>query len=95
MRGGESFKLFNNAAAGTSSTVAIQGGKYDWAFVGTGSGTADLYMVGPDGSTGIKVATQITATTGHQVVDLAPGAYYAIIGTFSANYMTLTRLPEE
>lgn len=95
MGGGESFKLFNNVAAGTSSTVGIRGGKYDWAFSGSGSGTADLYMVGPDGSTGIKVATQITATTGHQVVDLAPGAYYSIVGTFTANYMTLTRIPGE
>jgi hypothetical protein len=94
MRAGEQAIFFNNAAAG-STTAYILGGKYLLVFAGTGTGTVDLFATALDGSQTAKVATQITATAGSQVLDLPPGTYKATIATFTANYLTLTRIPEE
>lgn len=93
MSAGESIILFSNAGAGTSAAKPLLGGKYQVIYVGTGAGAADLYKVGPDGSTGVKVATQIVATTGLQVLDLPPGSYYGIVSGFTASYLAVTRIP--
>jgi hypothetical protein len=95
MRAQEQVTLFNNTTNGTSATVTLEGGLYAVAYKGTGSGTVDLYVVGPDGSTGLKVITQITATTGYATAYLGPGSYYAVIATFTANYLALNRVPFE
>ncbi len=85
-------KPFVNAAAGTVK-FQLLGGIYCWDFVGTGSGTVDLKRLMPDGTTYLAVATQITATTGTQTsLYLPPGSYEAVIATFTANYLTITRL---
>lgn len=94
MRSGEQAIFFSNAAAGSVSRP-ILGGKYILQFNGTGTGTVDLFYTGSDGTTTVKAATQITATTGQQTLDLPPGTYKATIATFTANYLTLTRIPEE
>jgi hypothetical protein len=95
MRAQEQVTLFNNAGNGTSSTVTLNGGLYAVAYKGTGAGTVDLYAVGPDGATGLKVITQIVATTGYATAYLGPGSYYAVISGFTANYLTLNRVPIE
>jgi hypothetical protein len=70
MRAQESVKPFDNAAAG-SATFQLNGGRYAVVFKGTGTGTVDLLMLGPDGVTYVACSlTQITATTGYQVVEL-------------------------
>jgi hypothetical protein len=95
MRPGESVQPFKNTAAGTK-TFSLQGGQYMFAFVGTGTGTVDLKMLGPDGATYIPCGlTQITATTGQQVLFLPIGQYEVIIATFTANYVTLVRISQE
>jgi hypothetical protein len=94
MSAAESFTLFSNAAAATSAKVSLQGGLYQLDYLGTGSGAFDLYRVGPDGSTGIKVLTQLSASGGiNAVLYLPPGSYYGIAAGFSANYASLTRIP--
>jgi hypothetical protein len=95
MHAQESVKVATNAAAGTY-TFELRGGRYAVEFAGTGTGTVDVKGLGPDLTTFIPVGvTQITATTGYQVVELPPGQYEAIIATFTANYLTLTRVPAE
>lgn len=96
MRAQEIQKPFTNAAAATSTAFALGGGRYAFAFNGTGSGTVDLKMLGPDGATYQACGlTQITATTGFQVVELPPGTYEVVIATFTANYVTIARIPGE
>lgn len=95
MHAQESVKPFVNAAAGTVN-FELRGGRYAVEFVGTGTGTVDVKGLGPDASTSLAVGvTQITATSGYQVVELPPGLYSAIIATFTANFLTLTRVPAE
>ncbi len=63
MRGTQSIKAFTNAAAATV-TFELNGGRYSVDYVGTGAGTVDVSLLGPDQSTYIAVGvTQITATT--------------------------------
>lgn len=96
MRGTESVKPFVNAAAATSAAFSLGGGRYAVTFNGTGAGTVDLKTLGPDGATYIACGlTQIVATTGYQVVELAPGLYEVIVGGFTANYVSITRIPGE
>lgn len=95
MRGQEAARPFVNAAAG-SATFELRGGKYACDFTGTGTGTVDLSRLGPDGTTYIACGlTQITATTGSQVLDLPPGQYKVTVATFTANYVTITRIPSD
>jgi len=85
-----------NAAAGTYGPFELKGGMYAWTTNSTGTGTIDLKIIAGDGSTALAVATQITATTGFQTgIYLPPGQYEIVIGTFSANYVMLTRVPGE
>lgn len=95
MHAQENVTPFSNAAAGTAK-FSLRGGRYAVVYSGTGTGTVDLKMLGPDGTTYIACGlTQITATTGYQVVELAPGAYEVVIATFTANYVGITRIPAE
>lgn len=85
---------FVNAAAATSAAFELKGGRYAFEFMGTGTGTVDLKIVGPDGVTLLACGlTQITATAGWQVIDLPPGQYKVVIATFTANYVTISRVP--
>lgn len=95
MRAQESVKPFVNAAAGTA-LFELRGGRYAITFSGTGTGTVDVKGLAGDGVTYVAVGvTQITATAGYQVVELPPGQYEAVIATFTANYLTITRVPAE
>lgn len=96
MRANEVVRPFVNAVAGTSAAFELKGGAYAVEFTGTGAGTVDLKALGPDGATYIACGlTQITATTGFQTLPLPPGQYEVIIATFTANYVTITRIPGE
>ena len=65
-------------------------------FKGTGTGTVDMKQLAADGVTYIPCGlTQVTATTGFQIVEVPPGQYEVVIATFSANYVTLVRIPTE
>lgn len=95
MRATESVAPFVNAAAGTVK-FGLTGGKYGIIYSGTGTGTVDVKVLSGDGVTYTPCGvTQITATTGYQAIDLPPGQYEAVIATFTANYLTITRIPGE
>lgn len=95
MRAVDGYKL-QNVAAATYGPFPLQGGIYAWATKSTGSGTIDLKLILPDGTTALAVATQITATAGFQTsMYLPPGSYEIVIATFTANYVALTRVPTE
>jgi hypothetical protein len=82
----------SNVAAGTYK-FNLRGGSYWIEFNGTGSGTVDIKRLGPDGATYTARITQITATVGEQTISLPPGQYEAVIATFTANYLEVTRIP--
>lgn len=100
MRATEAFKL-NNVAAATypikpdgAGDAYLFGGRYEYTYRGTGSGTVDLQQLSPDGSTWEPVITQITAATyARNTVDIPPGRYRVVISGFTANFFTLTRVP--
>lgn len=95
MRGHDAVTPFNNAAAGTA-TFELKGGAYAFIFLGTGTGTVDMSVLGPDGVTYVACGlTQITATTGFQTLTLPPGQYRVVIATFTANYVRVVRIPGE
>lgn len=96
MRAQEAVKPFVNQAPATSAAFELRGGTYTLDFTGTGAGTVDVKRLGPDGVTFIACGvTQIVATTGSQTIDLPPGQYQAIIAGFTANYLTICRVPKE
>lgn len=96
MRAQEAVRPFVNAAPATSAAFELRGGRYAIEFAGTGAGTVDVKTLGPDGVTFIPCGvTQITATTGYQVVELAPGQYQVIVAGFTANFVTIARVPAE
>jgi len=85
---------FSNIAAGNTAAFALRGGRYSLLTKSTGTGTIDLKTLLPDGTTWQAVATQITATSGYQGgLDLPPGQYRFEIATFTANYLTVCRIP--
>lgn len=95
MAAGEAATPFVNAAAATSAGFPLVGGKYAIMYAGTGAGTVDLKLVGPDGTTLIACGvTQIVATTGYQAVSLPPGTYKGVISGFTANYLSVVRIVE-
>lgn len=94
MRAQEKVQVFNNDAAGTKTAV-LQGGRYVLQFIGTGAGTVDLKALGPDGVTLQAVMTQITASGVSPAMDLPPGTYSVVVASFTANYVTLIRVPME
>lgn len=96
MRGTESVRPFSNAAAATGAAFELKGGAYAFAYKGTGAGTVDLAMLGPDDTTFIACGlTQIVATTGFQTLTLPPGQYRVVITGFTANYVSVSRIPGE
>jgi hypothetical protein len=96
MRGQEVVRPFVNAAPATSAAFELRGGTYQVSFTGTGAGTVDLKELGPDGVTFIACGlTQIVATSGFQNLDLPPGQYEVIVAGFTANYVTVCRIPKE
>lgn len=85
---------FSNIAAGNTAAFQLRGGRYSLLTKSTGTGTIDLKVLLPDQVTWQAVATQITATAGYQGgIDLPPGQYRFEVSTFTANYLTVCRIP--
>lgn len=83
----------NIAATAGSTPFQLAGGLYQIETVSTGSGSIDLQKLGPDGTTWTARITQITATAGYAQATLPPGTYRWVVVTFTANYLSLTRIP--
>jgi hypothetical protein len=99
MRAQETVTFLSNAAAGTSSTFELHGGRYVLECAATGSGgTLALQGKGPDGATFVtippSIGTALTAS-GAVVYDLPPGQYQVVVTTLSAIYVNVSRVPEE
>lgn len=84
---------FSNIGAVTTSAFQLKGGKYGFMTKSTGAGTIDLQTLSIDGSTWLAVATQIVAVTGYNTVDVPPGQFRVVITGFTANFVTVTRVP--
>ncbi len=85
--------VFSNIGA-TTAQFALRGGRYSFMSKSTGTGTIDLQILLPDGSTWQAVATQVTATSGYQGgIDLPPGQYRVAIATFTGVYAAVCRIP--
>lgn len=95
MRGTDGINL-SNVAPGTTK-FGLSGGRYCLDTLSTGTGTIDVKQLAGDGATynGCGVTT-VSATSGFQTgIELPPGQYEIIIATFTANYISLTRIPGE
>lgn len=100
MRTTEAFKL-KNAAAGTypvkpdgNGDAYLFGGEYQLQGLMTGSGTVDLKQLQAGGSTWVPIITQITSSPiAQQTVKLPPGRFEIVISGFTANFISLTRVP--
>jgi len=93
MRSAEGFTL-DGVGAGTTEFV-LEGGMYAIASASSGAGTIDLTLKDRHGIAH-AVATQITATAGFQTgLYLPPGTYQIVIVGFTANYVSVTRVPIE
>jgi hypothetical protein len=98
MRSQEAVNIFANAAPGTSAQFELHGGTYQLSVAATGSGgTVTLSQLGPDGATFIPCASSSTALTaaGTQLYDLPPGQYKLVVGTLTAVYAIICRVPKE
>ncbi len=83
----------------------LSGGFYFLALQCTGSPTLALQVLGPDGVNYIEVfptannvgfagtPATITAAGTYKYTYLPPGIYRIVIGTSTANYVSLTRVP--
>lgn len=101
----ESFQA-NNAAPGTFGPYTLQGGSYEFALSCTGTPAASLQKLMPNGSAFVaQYGRPNTATPGTYINslitadkltfdDLAPGQYQVVIATSTANYFTLTKVPQ-
>lgn len=103
MRAQESFQAAN-AAAGTFGPYALTGGTYELALDCTGTPACALQKKMPNGTFVDQYGRPNTATPGTYIKslvtvdkivfpDLAPGTYQVVISTSTANYFTLTRVP--
>jgi hypothetical protein len=71
-------------ASTTQTGFNLVGGRYAVLFIGTGTGSAGLSVLGPDGSSYIAItAATFSATNGFAVVDLPSGLYQVTISTFT------------
>jgi hypothetical protein len=94
MRARDGFS-FSNVGTGSTAQKYLLGGLYAFTYAGTGTGTATLQVLGPDGATWITAVTAFAATTGFVTVYLPAGYYRVTIATFTANYFSVVRVPFE
>jgi hypothetical protein len=102
MRGQETIIFANNAAAGTYNMPTgagnqpfIRGGRYLLLFACTGTPSLQFYMVDASGNA-VKVGAAITTAGGASVeLALPPGIPQIIVSTSTANYITLSRIPND
>jgi hypothetical protein len=81
------FKVAN--ASATQGPFELLGGKYGISFVGTGSGTVNVGILGPDGTTYIPITAATFTANGYASVDLPPCEVQVSITTFTAVYVTV------
>lgn len=100
MRSVDAFAFVNVAA--TPAAFNLIGGKYGVTVAATGSGTVTLERLGDDGSTYVPVNMPGTVATpaalaanGMIVVEVPAGTYKLVIATFTANYLSIVRIPGE
>jgi hypothetical protein len=87
-------QLYSNLTTAPASSFTLRGGKYGVAIQGTmgGAGASPtVQILGPDGSNYITVTTftQAAFTT----FDLFAGTYRLVIGTATAVYFEIVRIP--
>lgn len=95
MRAQES-KLFQGLSGTQNGTeFELGGGIYQIGAIATwGGGSAELFTVGPDGSTWLSVSDLITANGGDTIY-LSPGRYRWSIITATGVSLTVVRVPTE
>lgn len=81
---------FTNAAAGTSASFTLGGGRYSLAAVATW-GSLVMNVLGPDGTTWLSVS-QVQTSNGGQILVLAPGTYQLVSTGGSGYYATVTQI---
>lgn len=95
---GERVDLLVNASATGSGVVAQEGGRYDFIIVGTfGGTTAQLQLLGPNGTTYIDLANGSFLAAGAVAVDVPKGGNFKVTltgGAPSAMYAVLVRAPQ-
>lgn len=94
-----------NAAGVAGKGFVLQGGDYFLDLICTGSPTLALNILGPDGVTWTTVLptansvgfagtpAAVTAAGLYRYFELPPGVYEIVVGTSTANYVALTRIP--
>lgn len=92
MNVGESVQFAGIGAVNTAA-FSLRGGRYGLAQNSTGSGTVTLQILSLDGTTWITALTALATTASYTAgVDLPQGQYRFSIATFTANYLSLTRI---
>jgi len=84
--------------------IVLDGGTYQIGIHCTGTPALTFKQLGPDGSTFEAVYMQPDSAPGTPILTIAssglfakvtipPGAYHIVVGTSTANYVALTRIP--
>jgi hypothetical protein len=91
-----------NDIASTPGAFDLQGGDYGITLAATGTGTVTLERLGDDGVTYVPVNMPGTVATpaalaanGMIVVKVPRGIYKLVIASFTANYLSIIRIPGE
>ena len=86
-------QLYSNLTTAPATSFKLKGGTYGIAIQGTMGvgGQPSIQILGPDGSNYVTVAnfTQAAYTT----VDLIAGTFRLVIGTATAIYAEIVRIP--
>lgn len=95
-----------NKAGVAGKGFVLQGGDYFLDLLCTGSPTLALNILGPDGATWTLVLptaanvgtagtpAAVAAAGVYRYFSLPPGVYEIVVATSTANYVSLTRIPE-
>jgi hypothetical protein len=84
----------SNISANTAQ-FELQGGKYGIDCIATGAGSVTLQKLAGDGATYVTAATAFSTTAGYATADLPCGLYRLAVVTFTAVYVTITRIQGE
>lgn len=85
--------FLTNAAANNYGAFLVTGGLYAVETLSAGAGSILLQRLGPDGVTWVTVVT-IVATSNFSTAQLPPGQYRWSISGFTANYASISRIPQ-
>ena len=86
-------QLYSNLTTAPATSFKLKGGLYGIAVQGTigVGGQPSVQVLGPDGSNYITVASFTQAA--YQTVDLIAGTFRLVIGTATAIYAEIVRIP--